>query len=1066
MPTSIPISKTKIVVPHRRPELLTRTRLLENLNAALEHKLILLSAPAGFGKTSLLVDLAHHTQMPVCWLALDELDRDPQRFIAYLSASLAERFPGLKRPIQPLLNELKSIETDAESLLVALTNELYEQVEEDFIFILDDFHLLDNLPVISAILNRFLQLVDENCHVIISSRSIPALPDITLMLAREQVEGLNQADLAFQAREIQALFNQNQNQHLSEQEASQLAEQSGGWITGLILSDLSGGPRVVGGDAFTYLGRQVLDQQPPELRAFLLRTSLPEEFNAELCESILSPLYSEHQNWPAIINRILEKNLFILPLGDDGKWLRYHPLFREFLRTRLKEERPQEIRGLLERLTQAYEASGEWEKAYFTCQQIEDPEMLATVVEHAGTPMLQHALTTLENWVNSLPPNLLRTRPGLISLRGGIAITKGNIQEALLLLDDAEAMHRQANDNIRLTLTLARRATAYRLLGNYQRSLQDADEALKLAEPNPEMQAIYAEALRIKGTNLYRLGKSQQAIEYLEHSLALYTALKEAGSIPILLTETGIIYQVIGEVESAKTYYQRALKIWQEENNYHSQAEILNSFAVLYHQVGDYEMAAEAFEKGLALARKSRYQRAEALTLIGLGDLYTEVEDYESALQAYDSAEPLTVQLAGSFIDTYLTLAKANLAVIQGNSEEALHILRNARQKLKNNQSNYEQGLQVLIEGRIYLLKKQFEKAIGLLQKCREAFTQDGRSLEAHSCRIWLAAALCQADKIELAQEEIKELFNLRGTPPHALIVTIRQAFPWLKRLQKDPQIGRGLSGLFEKARRLDSKLPDIRRALRRSAQSVQVPAASLIIKAFGHAEVRVEGRVLTLSDWSTQSVRDLFFYFLYKKKATTKEQIASALWPELDDLQVIKQRFKTYLFRLRRATRRDAIVFEDEYYRFNYGLDYEYDVEVFETQLARAHMARANEERIEHYQKAIDLASDPYLAEVDYPWALGERERLGQMYLNASEDLAKLFLSINRPEQVISVGQRALERDPYRETTYQLMMRAYSNLGDRNAVTRQYTTCKDNLKELGLVPSPETETLYQELNI
>ncbi len=87
-------------------------------------------------------------------------------------------------------------------------------------------------------------------------------------------------------------------------------------------------------------------------------------------------------------------------------------------------------------------------------------------------------------------------------------------------------------------------------------------------------------------------------------------------------------------------------------------------------------------------------------------------------------------------------------------------------------------------------------------------------------------------------------------------------------------------------------------------------------------------------------------------------------------------------------------------------------------------------------------------------------------MYLNASEDLAKLFLSINRPEQVISIGQRALERDPYRETTYQLMMRAYSNLGDRNAVTRQYTTCKDNLKGLGLIPSPETETLYQELNI
>lgn len=201
---SIPISKTKIIVPHRRPELLSRPRLLESLTSLLDNKLLLLSAPAGYGKTSLLIDLATNVGMPVCWLSLDLLDRDPQRFLAYLIASLAERFPRIGEASRPQLNRLKSIEQDAESLLVTLTNEIYDQIEDDFLLIIDDFHLLDDFPIISTLVNRFLELVMENCHVLLSSRTLPNLDDVTLMVAREQVAGLNHVELAFVPREVQA----------------------------------------------------------------------------------------------------------------------------------------------------------------------------------------------------------------------------------------------------------------------------------------------------------------------------------------------------------------------------------------------------------------------------------------------------------------------------------------------------------------------------------------------------------------------------------------------------------------------------------------------------------------------------------------------------------------------------------------------------------------------------------------------------------------------------------------------------------------------------------------------
>src|SRR5215216_3933611 len=695
---SIPISKTKIIVPHRRPELLSRSRLLESLKSLLDNKLLLLSAPAGYGKTSLLIDLAINVKMPVCWLSLDLLDRDPQRFLAYLIASLAEQFPRIGEASRPQLNRLKSLEQDAESLLITLTNEIYDQIVEDFLLIIDDFHLLDDFPVISGLVNRFLELVVENCHVLLSSRSLPNLDDVTLMVAREQVAGLSHAELAFVPREAQALYAQNYHQHLSEEAARELIEQTSGWITGMVLSNSPGMTRVSGVDTFAYLGHQVLDQQSGPVREFLMRTSLPDEFNSEFCEFVLGPLYSEPQNWFNFMGYIFDKNLFVLPLGDDGRWLRYHPLFREFLQTRLREERPNEVQPIHERMVTAYEKAGEWEKAYFTCKQLNDPEALASVIERSGTAMLQTALVTLEGWINSLPPAYSRNRPGLISLRGMLAAMKGNLLDANQLLDTAVSVYRKGHHESGLTLALTRRAHTLRLLGKYDDSLKDVEKALQLSESGADLQPLYAEALRIRGLDLYHLGQSRNAIEDLEHSLSLYTELRETGSIPMLLLETGMVRLAMGEVDSAKASYQSALKMWKEEKNLYYQAEVLNNLAVLYHQLGEYELASETFENGLICARKSRNLRTESVILTGLGDLYSEIEETEAASQAYEQAEAIAGGLSGFFIFNYLLLARANLALLQGDSETASQILRSFKKRLKTNPSIYEHGFWSLLQ--------------------------------------------------------------------------------------------------------------------------------------------------------------------------------------------------------------------------------------------------------------------------------------------------------------------------------------------------------------------------------
>ncbi|RPJ26595.1 MAG: hypothetical protein EHM33_11005, partial [Chloroflexi bacterium] len=963
------------------------------------------------------------------------------------------------------LSQLKSIDQDAEAILVMLTNELYDHVENDFLLVIDDYHLLDDVPVISDLLNRFLQLVDDNCHVLLSSRTLPALTDVTLMVAREQVAGLSHAELAFVPREVQALYAQNYHQHLSDDTAREFIEQTGGWITGMILSNLPGITRVSGVDTFAYLGHQVLDQQPEPVREFLIRTSLPEEFNSEFCDIVLSPLYSEPQNWFVLMNLIFEKNLFVLPLGEDGRWLRYHPLFREFLQTRLREERPQEVHPILERMVTAYEKVGEWEKAYFTCKQLNAPESLAGVIERSGTFMLQTALVTLEGWINSLPPSIVRTRPGLISLQGAILAMKGNLDQSNDMLSSAVARYRKSRDVSGLTLALVRRAHTLRLLGNYDPSLKDVEEALQRAGSDTDLQAVYAEALRIKGLNLFRLGQSRRAGEELEHSLSLYTELKETGSIPKLLVETAMVHATTGDVESAKALYQEALQIWRAEKNLYSQADTLNNLAVLYHQLGEYEFASEAYEDGLVCARNSRNQRAESLLLAGLGDLYSEIEDFEAAGQAYEQAESIAGGLSGFFVSNYLMLARANLALLQDDTQTSAQILRSFRKKLDTNPSAYERGLWALLQGRNHLLKHENKKAISLLREGKDCFVQDGRESESQWCLVWMIAAYDQAGQIENARVEFRELLALRNKPAHAVLITLHQAYPYLKALQNDPQIGKSLGGLLEKSKWLGERIFSIRRTLRRHTRSIQLPAAGLTIRAFGRAEVSVNGRTLVMSDWRTKSVRDLFFYFLFRQEAATKEQIGEALWPETTDPQALKWRFKDEIYRLRRAVGKNAIMFDEVYYRFNRTLDYEYDVEAFESHLVRAHKTKDVTRRIEWLQKAVDLVQGPYLKEADAFWAVEERERLRQIYASALEELAHLYLDTNQLDRCLSTCQLALTQDRYNEVICQLEMRAYAALGDRASIVRRYKACKAALKEgLGISPSQETEALYRDL--
>jgi LuxR family maltose regulon positive regulatory protein len=1068
--SAIPISRTKIIPPRRREELLSRKRLLDVLFDSLDRKLILVSAPAGYGKTSLLIDFITQSELPCCWLALDELDREPQRFIAYLIAALAERFPKFGGQSSSMLGSLTSLAADdMERMLVTLVNETYEQIHEHFVLILDDFHLVSDVHPIQNFLNRFIQLVDENCHVVISSRILTSLSDLPLMVAREQVSGLSFSDLVFHTNEIQALLAQNNGLRISDAEAYNLLEKTEGWVTGLQFIGAGGDPvksvSNTGVGLFDFLGQQVLERQSPDLQEFLLRTSVLEEFDASLCQAVLSHLYPEPQNWQNWINTVVRNNLFVLPVGADGKWLRYHHLFRDFLRAHFEQLRPKEVRSILTYMGRAYEGLGEWEKAHYIYKQLNDGEILAEMIERSSMSMLQRALLTVESWLNDLSFSVLQNRPGILSIRGTIIYMKGNLSEGLNLLNQAVQIYRAGQDVSGLTLALIRRATAYRFLGDYKASLSDAEEVIRLAGADENLQVFYAGALRVKGLALYRLGQARQAAEFLERSLNLYIYLNDASSIPILLTETGMAYQAIGNYTKAGTVYEKALQIWRKEGNLSWQANLLNNLGVLRQFQGEYEKAALAFEEGLVCAQRNGSVRMEALISIGLGDLSSELEDFGVAELNYRHAEEIVYEMNDRFLLHYLALTRAVLLLLQDKVEEARQFIDTAAGLMKSSDSLYEQGLFNFVAGRLSLAEGNPSRAVIQLEEAGRCFLEDGRKMENDANSIWLAAAHHQLGRDAAAIQLMGKVSSGRGQAAHEVHVAAHQARKWLDGLQRDSQVGRVAGDLLARASQLASHMPATRRHLHRMTQVIQIPHPHLTIRAFGKASISVGGKPLTLSDWHTQSVRDLFFFFLISEKPLTREQVAEALWLDIDNPKKIKLRFKNDIYRLRRAVGQDVVTYEDIFYSFNRGLDFEYDVEAFESFLARAKSIRDIEEQIGLYQKAADLVTGPFLNDIYGDWTTIERERLGQMYLGGLLTLAELLLKQAQPERALETCQRILSHDSANETAYAFSMQAYHRMGDRSSLIRAYQACKDALqRQIGLPPSNDTEELYRRL--
>jgi ATP/maltotriose-dependent transcriptional regulator MalT/two-component SAPR family response regulator len=1072
MASEIPITRTKILVPHRRDEILSRPRLLDQLTELLDARLLIISAPPGYGKTSLLVDFANHTELPVCWFTIDPLDQDLQHFLAHFITSLRLKFPQFGQTSLAAVTSVTQDNLDQDMLCTTLVNDIYEHIKEHFILVLDDYHLLNENPRIETFLTGLIRNVDENCHLVLCSRNLVVLPDLPLMVARAQVAGLGYEDLAFLPNEIQALMLQNYQRSIPSEQADQLAQQTEGWITGLLLTTQVGDSvrtaRVLGVGLYDYLAGQVFDSQPADICTFLLRTSLLEEFDAAFCEEVIAQaLELPPQDWNHLIDQALAFNLFILPVGEDGLTLRYHNLFRDFLQERMQHDFPYEAARIHLRLADVYSQRGEWERAFDLYRRLDRVDEMMGLIERAGAAMIAGGrLVTLGSWLEELPIGAVENHPGLLSVQAGVAMMRGDPVLGLSLASQAVAGLSSNHDVPALALTLIRRSTANRMVGNYQQALSDAERALGLVEQNPNLAFYLADALRVKGNCLYQQGKLRDALGCLTQSVMTYQNLKDEESAAQALLEVGVTNQALGSTQAAEAAYSRALKYWQTSANMVWQANILNNLGVLQHLRGDYITASQTLEKAVQTARAGYVPRVEAYSLTSLGDLYRDLDALDEAEEAYKQARGISYHISDQGLTVYLDLAEAILARLRGRLPLAQQMTYAAQQKAEAGGSLFEQNLSRMEFAVEQLIEKDYCGALPTLAGVSAYFSNEGSQVEAGLSHLYLSITLHQAGDYAACASQLREVYLLitESDTAQPILAAGRHFKAVLEKIATRPELNPLVARLLQRIDDFENQISTLRKHLRRHVSAVPFAQPRIIIRALGRMQVRINGKLVRTADWQVQSARDLFFLILSFQEGLTKEEIGNIFWPDSTPAE-LKLRFKNTVYRLRRAIGHETISFDDELYRFNRDLDYEYDVETFLNEITLAQQAAGTDQRVRHFQIAIRNYRGLFMPEVEETWVVSERERLQHIFIDSVTNLIELHLTARRYDQALEYCQRALEGDACLEAAHRYAMQAHAALGNRAAVQRQYEQCRRSLsEEMDITPSTQTEKVFKEL--
>jgi two-component SAPR family response regulator len=456
----------------------------------------------------------------------------------------------------------------------------------------------------------------------------------------------------------------------------------------------------------------------------------------------------------------------------------------------------------------------------------------------------------------------------------------------------------------------------------------------------------------------------------------------------------------------------------------------------------------------------------EGYALASIGDVYKDLEAAEEASDAYQKALEIAQQIEDQFLIFYLKIALARLAISQRAFARAEMLIKTANAIAKKSGSAYEAQKIQLELCALEFARKNYRQIQNDLEITHKYFSREGHiedCIRAQVLRILVQLKLEGKTKTrQLMDEFMADLDEpARYIPSLVMLGELKEQF---KSLASRKETGDPVSTLLQYLGDFQKLSQKSRRQIRKEATIVPFAQAKIKINAFGREEVLVKKRALAISDWKTQTSRDLFFLFLAHPEGLTKEEVGAIMWQDLSPAE-LKLRFKNAIYRMRHAIGSEVVLFQDNFYQFNRSIDYEYDVQIFLNTVNQAHEEKDQKKQVDLLRYALAQYKGKYLPGLDYDWVEPDRQRFHDSAIKCMEELTRILIKHSDYETALATCGKALATDPTNEAFYRLSMEIYSMMGNKAAVSRQYQQCLTMLKEdLDAPPSEATVSLYATL--
>jgi LuxR family maltose regulon positive regulatory protein len=596
---------TKLFFPRSQPQLIARPRLHAALTAGLQGKLIIVTAPPGFGKTTLVADWLDHFRLGILdfgswhaanpkskiinpkstWLSLDEQDNDPVRFLSYLVAALQKVAPGVGGSVQHLLGGVQPPTLiDAATLLL---NDL-AALEESLLLVLDDYHLIQN-PLIHGAMTFLVEHLPPALRLLITSRADPPFPLARWRVRRELCE-LREQELRFTTAETQAFLQQTLGLELTSSEIDTLEQRTEGWIAGLQLAALSMNGRtnrrdfvqaLTGNHAYImdFLSEEVLLRQPQPIQDFLLRTAILDRLSGPLCAWLME-MNTSGATTQLLLEQLERQRLFLSPLDNERRWYRYHHLFADLLRSRLWQSAPELARQLHRRASDWFAGHGQWHEAIHHALQAHDHLHAADLIEAQVEPLTKRGEHhTLASWIEQLPADMVTARPRLGVAYAFHQLLTHQLERAELALQGVGAALAQGHDPLRGEYLTLKASIAVRR-NHFAQAEAWAQEAMALLPATN--QTLQARLLVILGIAAYYRDDHEQAMAAFAHGGRLALTAGDLHTALNALSNEALMRSLRGELRRAVATFRHILQIASERG-----AERLSNIAVVHGYLAD-----------------------------------------------------------------------------------------------------------------------------------------------------------------------------------------------------------------------------------------------------------------------------------------------------------------------------------------------------------------------------------------------------------------------------------------------------------------------------------------------